>query len=106
MDRRKPNDTPTFDLLPILYEHGMQHEPRGQSCWCPYHPDDNPSASINYERTLFACHACGMSGDAIKLLRDHEQLDFKAALSRAEELSQGSRRPVRKASGRRRGLFG
>lgn len=105
MQRRK-TETPSFDILPILYAHGMVQEPVGRRVHCPYHLDNRPSAVINEEHTLFFCHVCGIGGDAIALIRERNGLSYQAALDEASELSESVHQPVRRKTGRRRGLFG
>lgn len=50
---------------------------------CPFHPDTRPSARVN--EYGFTCFSCGVSGDAIKLIR-REEPDYKAAIAILEEL--------------------
>ena len=105
MDRRSKNDT-AYDVVPILYDHGMIEEPVGRKVHCPYHPDAIASASINEDQTLFYCHVCGIGGDAIALIRSHDGADYPTAVNKAQELSSSVHQPVRRTTGRRRGLFG
>ena len=37
------------------------------TCCCPFHDDRNPSCSINIEKGVFFCHACGEKGTLRKL---------------------------------------
>lgn len=54
---------------------------------CPFHDDRNASASVNLNLGGFRCHACGIHGDAIKLIQEREGLGFKDAVSKLEEIS-------------------
>ena len=36
---------------------------------CPFHEDEKPSLSVNTKRNVFNCHACGCSGNIIKLVQ-------------------------------------
>jgi hypothetical protein len=40
---------------------------------CPYHHDENPSATVNIEKEVFACHAgsCGVGKHLAEVWRDH-----------------------------------
>lgn len=51
---------------------------------CPFHDDRIASASVNLDMGMFVCHACNISGDAIKLIRLMENLDYKGAREFAE----------------------
>lgn len=52
---------------------------------CPFHDDRQASASVNLNLGGFRCHACGVRGDALKLIREREGLDFKGAVAFAQE---------------------
>lgn len=49
---------------------------------CPYHTDSNPSFAIRKSDTKFHCWSCKASGDAIQLVMDLENVDFKLALTK------------------------
>lgn len=51
---------------------------------CPFHDDRNASAGVNLDKNAFACHACGMKGDAISLIKKREGLDFNDAIRFAQ----------------------
>ncbi|QHB36994.1 DNA primase [Mycobacterium phage Roary] len=75
------------------------------SCLCPFHGDTNKSASISFELNAFNCFVCGVKGDAIKVIRQREEVTFAEAKRIAESLSEGSdgsvpSQPVRKSSRR------
>lgn len=54
---------------------------------CPVHGDDNPSASVSYELNAYVCHACGYTGDYLKIIGREEELTYAEALARAEEIA-------------------
>jgi len=62
--------------LPQLREHNTER--RGP---CPLHQGSRDSFAINAENGLWTCHACGRSGDLIKLERELAGTDFKTALA-------------------------
>lgn len=66
---------------------------------CPFHDDRTASASVNHELQGFACMACGVTGDAIKLLQDQLGLTFREALEKARYLS-GDETPTRGSGGK------
>lgn len=57
---------------------------------CPFHPDTKPSAHIS--EVGFTCFACGVQGDAIKLIR-REGMNYKTAITVLEDLTGGANRP-------------
>ena len=38
---------------------------------CPFHNDENASASMNRAKGRFKCHACDVSGDIVDLAREY-----------------------------------
>jgi len=46
---------------------------------CPYHDDSNPSFCVRKSDTYFHCWSCKESGDAVKLIMDLDNVDFKEA---------------------------
>ncbi|MGH7794107.1 MAG: CHC2 zinc finger domain-containing protein [Candidatus Binatia bacterium] len=49
---------------------------------CPFHPDKRPSLSVNEEKGLFHCFACGTSGDVIRFVELIENISFPEACAR------------------------
>lgn len=64
------------DRLPSLKENGRG----GAMAICPFHPDKNPSLSINLENGLFNCFGCGASGGIFHFYQKYHNTDFKTAL--------------------------
>src|SRR5690606_35191342 len=77
-------------------------------CLCPFHDDENPSASINFRDNAFTCHGCGEKGNAISIIMRKEGLSYRQAVQYAEELSPGSNARLREEHARkpRRRVFG
>lgn len=69
------------DIAEIVGEH-VQLQRRGNRmiALCPFHKEKTPSFHVNSERNLFHCFGCKASGDVIKFIQMHENLDFVAAL--------------------------
>jgi DNA primase len=44
---------------------------------CPFHDDNNPSMSIDDNRGLYKCFACGAGGDLYNFIREYDALDGK-----------------------------
>lgn len=51
---------------------------RGGMAICPFHPDKNPS--FNTKKNFGYCHACGWSGDSIKVAMQLYNLTFPEAV--------------------------
>jgi DNA primase len=68
---------------------------------CPFHGDRHASGRINEAKEVFYCNACGVAGDAYKLVMDKEGLTFDQAKRRVQEIagSDGSQLPGKPASG-------
>jgi DNA primase len=47
---------------------------------CPFHGEKTPSFKTNSKRNIFKCFGCGISGDAIKFVMEHERLNFSDAV--------------------------
>jgi len=48
---------------------------------CPFHDERTPSFSVNAAEKLYHCFGCGAGGDAIKFVRESENLDFTEAVA-------------------------
>lgn len=88
---RRSSKAPQFPIAPILEELGLENVPHliGEKRYgkvrCIWHPDTKPSAHVS--QYGFICFACGKEGDAIKLIREEEGLNFEAAVKRCQELT-------------------
>ena len=47
---------------------------------CPFHREKTPSFNVNPERGIYHCFGCGVTGDAIKFLMEHDHVSFPEAL--------------------------
>jgi 5S rRNA maturation endonuclease (ribonuclease M5) len=46
-----------------LFPEAQENETGNANVRCPFHEDENPSCSINFQTGLFNCHGCGMKGN-------------------------------------------
>lgn len=78
-------------IAKVLESHGADLSRVSEVGWrplrCPYHDDKQASASVNLNLGGFRCHACGMRGDALKLIQEKEGVGYKDAVAIAEALS-------------------
>src|SRR5580698_4321741 len=71
------------DFVALLGEHlTLRRVGRQWTGLCPFHTEKTPSFSVNGELGLYYCHGCGASGDAIKFVREIDQLDFAEAVQK------------------------
>lgn len=85
-----PGEKPSngrFRIEPILEEFGAFITPRSSKLKCPFHDDENASGYIPESRQYFKCLACGVAGDAVRLLHDQGGLDWRESYRKAEELA-------------------
>ncbi len=47
---------------------------------CPFHPDKDPSFSVNEDKQIFYCFGCGEGGNAIKFLMKIQGMSFVEAV--------------------------
>ena len=47
---------------------------------CPFHQEKTPSFSVNQARQFYKCFGCGVSGDALKFVMEHDGMTFPEAL--------------------------
>lgn len=94
---RQHTSVPTIPIIPILLHYGFdEHELRDYAHgWlkvkCAFHGETQASASYSTELQAFNCHACEMSGDALKIIRTMEpSLTFQEALAKGCEIAQVS----------------
>lgn len=85
---------PKFPVWAALEHAGATDVPRVKGTryeWmlCPFHPDSKPSAHVS--EFGFVCFACGVQGDAIKLVR-REGLNYQGAIAILKELTGGADR--------------
>ena len=79
LDLQKIHEVPIFDVCSKL---GITLKGKGKLtkrtlCW--HHNDTHPSMRVNKEKNLYKCFVCGEGGDVIKLVQEHENLDFLEA---------------------------
>jgi hypothetical protein len=68
----------------VIRSYGVEIRPGGkeQIALCPFHPDKNPSLSVNEDKGLFHCFGCGAGGDVFNFVQLIEKVSFKEACER------------------------
>ncbi len=83
----------------VLTDAGADYVPNGsgwQRMKCPYHDEAHASASVNRRLNAFKCHACGVQGDSIKLLKDQRGMSYPEAL-KAYSVEEGTQHVERRS---------
>ena len=92
LDRRKekysiPTDQidqlkESVDIVSVVESYGLPRFTRnsnaGAQAICPFHDDHSPSMSIDNNRKIFKCFACGEGGDVFKFVRSYSALKGEA----------------------------
>jgi hypothetical protein len=73
-----------FNIEPILEWFGAVIPPRSSKLKCPFHDDNHDSGYIPESRQYFKCLACGVQGDAVRLLYMFK-LEESGALVKGDE---------------------
>lgn len=58
----------------------LQKKGKNYTACCPFHTEKTPSFSVDQQKQFYHCFGCNASGDAIKFLRDLDQLTFVEAI--------------------------
>jgi DNA primase len=71
-------------LTEILKAEGIAFKKIGKEAitLCPWHADSNPSLTINDDKGMCFCFACGGGSDAISYVRQKFSIDFSDAVNR------------------------
>ncbi len=71
----------TADIRQIIQEFvPLKKRGRNWTGLCPFHPDKDPSFSVNEDKQIFYCFGCGEGGDVIKFLMKLQGLSFVEAV--------------------------
>lgn len=88
--RDAPSDRGVVPIAPVLEHYGV--DLRGGSRFgeqvtlCPVHGERRPSLSVNTEKGVAFCFACGFKGTAVHLVMAMESCDKAEALKRLEPI--------------------
>ena len=77
------NEDEELSIADVLIHYGATRVPEG-SGWktmrCPFHSDKVASGRVNVSLNAYKCHGCSVSGDAIKIIEDQENLGYGDAI--------------------------
>ena len=71
----------TISLTDVIETYNLEGFTRtnthtAKAC-CPFHDDNNPSMSIDDNRGLYKCFACGAGGDVFNFIREYDYIENK-----------------------------
>lgn len=93
------DDAQVLTISRVLEHYGADMTRVSSSGWrpvkCPFHDDRHASAGVNLARDAFACHACGVHGDAIGLVMSQENLPYRRAVEWANSVLGASHTKLR-----------
>lgn len=73
----------SIDIVKVIGEY-VRLERKGAtgrySGLCPFHQEKTPSFSVNQQRQFYKCFGCGVSGDMLKFVMEHDGLTFPETL--------------------------
>ncbi len=71
----------TIPLTDVIESYNLDGFTRTNShsakACCPFHDDNNPSMSIDDNRGLYKCFACGAGGDVFNFIREYDYIENK-----------------------------
>ena len=91
------------DLATVLEFFGAQVKDRHGyvSMKCVIHEDSHASATVNIDKQRYHCFVCQFDGDVYDVVARIENIgEFKDAVARAEEITNGNRAKVSRSTGR------
>ncbi len=47
---------------------------------CPFHSEKSPSFSVSTQKGIFKCFGCGVAGDSVGFVMDHDKLSYPEAI--------------------------
>ncbi len=84
-----------LELSDVFSHYGIEVDAKSANAksfrvHCPFHEDDRPSCSVNPEKKVFNCFACGEQGNMLDFIAGIEGFDpsgeFRAVLEKAIEI--------------------
>lgn len=85
------SDDPEAELVAVFDKYDLPEPRHGEHPMkCPVHEDSIASASVNREKGMWYCHACGAGGGAVSLVVALESVDFPEARRIVNGLVGGS----------------
>ncbi len=69
------------DIIDVIGERiSLKKSGRNHQALCPFHKEKSPSFSANQDKQFYYCFGCGVSGNAVGFVMDHDHVDFPEAV--------------------------
>lgn len=69
------------DVVELIGEYvGLKKTGRNFKACCPFHNEKTPSFIVNPDKQIFHCFGCGVGGNVISFVMQHEHIDFPSAV--------------------------
>ncbi len=68
----------SIDIVKVVGEY-VRLQPRGAGRFiglCPFHQEKTPSFNVNQTRQFYKCFGCGVGGDVLKFVMEHDGMTF------------------------------
>ncbi len=74
------------DFFYLLKSYGLEPVSKGKDHFlkCPFHEDDKPSLSVDFNKNLYHCFGCGEKGNAIQFVQKIEDVSFVEAFHKVK----------------------
>lgn len=85
------------DIVEVVSEYlALKKMGRNFKACCPFHHEKTPSFVVNRDKQIYHCFGCGVGGNVISFVMNHDHMDFPSAL---RHLAQKAGVAVPEASG-------
>ncbi len=68
------------DVIEKLSVHKLQKRGSILTGLCPFHEEKTPSFTVSPSKGIYKCFGCGISGDGLKFIMEHEHMNFIDAI--------------------------
>jgi len=69
------------DIVEVISEYvALKKMGRNFKACCPFHHEKTPSFVVNQDKQIYHCFGCGVGGNVISFVMNHDHMDFPSAL--------------------------
>jgi DNA primase len=68
------------DVIEKLSKYKLQKRGSILTGLCPFHDEKTPSFTVSPSKGIYKCFGCGISGDGLKFIMEHEHMNFIEAI--------------------------
>lgn len=76
----------SLSIIEVI-SHYVKMDRNGKAC-CPFHNEKTPSFKVTESKGMYKCFGCGVAGDHINFVQQHDKLSFHEAIERIASLCQ------------------